>query len=446
MKKNRKSTTKKLRLLSLILAALFVIGCTPANKPNITAEPDKTNAPENSDENDQANSDSKNTGISLAIPVGTGVVIPEGIVDDLYIESTNAFAAAMLNQLDDSFTGVISPLSIQLAMELLANGADSELQMDMLSSLLGASEIAEVNLNAAKLIRSIITAPNNASKDEYTTIFNIANAIIADVGDEFLQEFENVAGDYYNSYIGSLDFSDSVNALNEINSWINEHTYGLVENMLDELPAETAFAIINTIYFKAKWQKDFIAFKMDSTFHGLNGDTQVTMLQSKEKYNYGSFTCGEMVLLPYGNGEYYMSVVLPKDGITPKAALSELIGRWDECKETDCSVIIPSVDLNTNIDVRPILSNMGFENIVNGNAALSGILSSPVFVNQIEHGVRLKVTEEGTEAGAGTVISGPKSGEILQALEFRCDRPYAMAIVHAETGAVVFVSTVNDIG
>ena len=30
-------------------------------------------------------------------------------------------------------------------------------------------------------------------------------------------------------------------------------------------------------------------------------------------------------------------------------------------------------------------------------------------------------------------------------VEFTCDRPYAMAIVNSETGAVLFVSVVNDI-
>lgn len=435
---------KKLtRITAIILAGILMIGCTACNKPNNPpAEPGNTEVPGNST---QAPQHSK----LIYVPGGTDVQIGEGLPDKVFTDASNAFASAMLEQMGENWTGVLSPLSLQLSLTLLANGADEKLCREMLAALGTDGSIAEANLNAAKLIRALSQGGNIQTSDKRDDgcIFNMSNAVLTGAGDAFTSSFQNVAGGYFNAAIGNIDFTDKEAALKTINSWAQEQTNGLVENLFDDISPETSMALLNAVYFKGEWETPFTAFRHQSDFHGTDGDTHVTMLNTNGNYQYGNFDEGEMILIPYKGGEYFMAVVLPKEnGLSPAVALNALMGRWNDCSEQHCALSMPSLDLDTNLDLCAALSEMGFADIAQGNAIFPSIVESdPVFITQIVHGAHLNITSEGTEAGAATGITAEKYAPSAADFNMICDRPYAMAIVNAETGAVVFVSAVNNI-
>lgn len=424
---------KLIRAIALLVAVTLITGCT-------TGSGNPTSTPTVNPTQDAAGG-----GTGIYTPIGTDKVIPDGAPDKEYLEAANAFAAAMLGQMEEGWTGVISPLSLQLALGLLANGADAETQTHMLEALCLRLGIDSANMNAAKLLRQLTAIVDSSSKNNATKL-QISNALITNGYDNFLTAFESVAADYYGASLGNLDFSDSEKALQTINAWVGEQTNGLVENLFSELSPDTAMVLLNTIYFNAQWQSAFTAHKTDSTFNGLSGTSEVTMLTASGTYKYGSFDCGDMVLVPYSGGEYYMAIVLPKEGFTPAQAMAELMGHWDECTDSGVYITMPAVDLTTNLDVMSILSGLGLADLAEGNAAFNQLLDgSSILIDQIVHATHLSVTAEGTEAAAGTGISGIKDVALVDAIDFNCNRPYAMSIVHAETGSVMFVSAVNDL-
>lgn len=63
------------------------------------------------------------------------------------------------------------------------------------------------------------------------------------------------------------------------------------------------------------------------------------------------------------------------------------------------------------------------------------------------HAATLKIDENGTEASAASAVTTEKSAAIVSDPDHKvdCNRPYAMAIVHNATGAIVFASVVNDL-
>ena len=441
------------KLIAVILIAAIFTGCVGGI--NNTKEPGK--APDVSIK--QTKRPKGEVGIFAAI--GSGNEIAAGMPDANYISSMNEFSIEVLRQLGDDWSGVVSPLSIQLALQLAANGANAELTAEIIKLIFNdTNDVEEANVNAAKLLRALSideTASLSQKNKNTNAAFNITNAVVLDCNLELEDEYEKNAGDYFNAFIATLDFEDKEGSLKALNNWISERTCGLINDMLSELPDNTAAAIINTIYFNDEWVVPFNAFKTPTTFHGKNGDAQVTMLKSSSDYELVEVENGKAVLLPYASGQYYMAVVLPSEEAHPVDALAAVIGCLNEDegnrtglsngmrKKTRVTVTMPAVQLKSDIDIVPIIENMGVHALTSENAISSMAKNRPLTIADVLHSAGLNVTEKGTEAGASTAIIMNEKSVLDLGVEFTCDRPYAMAIVNSETGAVLFVSVVNDI-
>lgn len=413
------------RIIAAILAISCLFGCSGGHIS--TPEPSTGNTPDPHSH----------------IPSGAEYIsVSGGNVGSDYVDSVNSFASRMLLELGDGWTGVVSPLSVQLSMQLLANGASPEVQEKMLAALGYSGSMEDMNYSSIAFIRTLL-----AEWDKDSAKFSIANAVYADKDKEFIDSFVKNAYGFYDADLGSMDFSDEKKSVDAINAWVKEKTNGMIDEIVGELPYDTLSVILNAIYFKALWNEAFTAYKSTSEFHGLNGDSMVTMLFNGANYQYASFSEGEMLLIPYMGGEYSMALVLPGESYTPSSAMAALIGRWNECEYRNCNVTMPSVELSTDLDMIPILSKMGFSDAVNAVDTFDGIIAGEeLAVGLIRHAAKLKVTERGTEAGAATVIANyPTAAEPTDIIDFTCNRPYAMAIVNNATGAVIFVSCVNDL-
>ena len=429
--------------LALILALSAFAGCNKVTPGNQNADP--TAAPVS----------------SIHLAAGTGYAA-KGDIEKAYIASMNRFTVALMDNMGEDWTGVVSPLSFAMMLELLANGAgeqDSKVILDALMTELG---MEATNENDARLITALersVKAVTGADAEkvrraEGSAKLNLLSAILVASGERFSEDFEHNAADYYNASIGAIDFKNTQAALEEINGWVSNNTNGLIPALFDDISADTTMALLNALYFNARWEKPFVAYRgfdeADSIFHGVNGDAAVSMLRCDgEKFAYGEFGGHQVVLVPYAGGEFYMAVVLPEKSSSPAAALAAVIDHFGECSEASVSLTMPSIELSTKFDAMEILPGLGLEGISSGNMQFGGIVdNATIQLTQFVHASVLKVTEAGTEAAAATGVTGTKNGgTIFVDMEHSlvCNRPYAMAIVHASTGAVLFASTVNDV-
>ena len=77
---------------------------------------------------------------------------------------------------------------------------------------------------------------------------------------------------------------------------ICEATHGLIDHLDAELPTDTLAAIIDILYFKAKWWSRFDEYDTkERVFYGADGKTMVKMMKQTESYNYADTSLG---LLP----------------------------------------------------------------------------------------------------------------------------------------------------
>ena len=99
------------RIIAAILAISCLFGCSGGHIS--TPEPSTGNTPDPHSH----------------IPSGAEYIsVSGGNVGSDYVDSVNSFASRMLLELGDGWTGVVSPLSVQLSMQLLANGASPDVQ------------------------------------------------------------------------------------------------------------------------------------------------------------------------------------------------------------------------------------------------------------------------------------------------------------------------------
>ncbi len=418
------------KILSLALAFLMCAGfagCTGTDAPQNTAEPQNDASPE------AGRLNAPGSELPLAVYTSNSGLMDEAKYSAAYTAANNAFAARMAQTLGREGNAVFSPLSLQIALQVLANGGDDEAMRDLLFALCPGMSREDVNEAASALIAQII-------KSEGVTL---DTAVIANCAFAINTDFANLAADRYAATVGALDFSDSSAALEKINGWVSDKTNGLVKDLLDRVGRDTAMIILNALTFEREWEKPFTAMRGMMEFHGLKGEEAAPYMQTAGVYSYGEFEDGRAVLLPYAGGEYAMAVILPEKGVSAADAAASITGRLGECVNADVLVKMPKVKLDSRTDVLKIADKLGIEEGVRGNFTRL-IEDESAMVSQIVQGAHIEVTEVGTTAAAATAVVATRMGPVPTDKEVVCDRPYAMVILHVDTGAVLFTSIVND--
>lgn len=431
------------KILALVLALIFTVSVIPACTGGNNGGNDNTPAPAPDDGNNK-------TQVGIRPANGTGYTA-SGELSHEFVSSFNRTSINLIRSMGDGWTGVISPVSFAMMLNLLSNGASDETKAAILSAIGIDLGMTESNENAARIMAAF-SGKEISRKLSSDAQVRLLNAILVNSGDRFNPDFEGIAADYYNSFIGSIDFSNNAAAVETINSWISKNTEGLIPTLFDDISPDTTMALLNAVYFNASWATPFTAFKgegISSMFNGVNGQQAVTMLQNVGEYSYGEFNGHKVVLVPYAGGEYCMAIVLPENGSTPIDALDSVIDNFDSCEKATVRVQMPAVNISSRFDVLEKLSAFGLEGIADGSTQFPAIVDgASIRLTQFKHAAVLNVTEKGTEAAAASGVTGTKSAApIINEPEYSviCDRPYAMAIVHIGSGTILFASVVNDI-
>ena len=145
---------------------------------------------------------------------------------------------------------------------------------------------------------------------------------------------------YYKAGVESLDFSKA-STLKRINRWCSDHTDGMIPKIIEQVDADAVSYIMNAIYFNGTWTDKFDTRQTKlENFQGYTRDIKKTqMMHRNGKYQYMDNADFAAVNLPYGNGSYSMTVILPNRGKSIDEVMagldakkvSELGRSMDEC-------------------------------------------------------------------------------------------------------------------
>lgn len=344
---------------------------------------------------------------------------------------------------------LISPLSIQLALAMTANGAEGQTRQEM-EDLLGQG-IALEDLNAY-----LHTYTENLPAEEKAKL-SIANSIWfrdqqgrLTVEESFLQTNAN----YYGADIFRRPFDKTT--VKEINNWTDANTDGMIPEILNEIPYEAVMYLINAIAFEGEWAQPYEEFCIrEGTFTTISGAEQTVSMMHGEEFTYLNDGRATGFVKPYKGGKYSFAVLLPNEGEDLYAYIDSLTAKGITKALRDaenCKVItqLPKFSYEYELTMNEMLKEMGMPTVFDPERAdLSRLGSSTegnLYVSQVLHKTFIQVDGLGTKAGAVTMVA-VADGAALETdfKEVIVDRPFVYMILDNENNLPIFMGCVTEI-
>jgi serine protease inhibitor len=364
------------------------------------------------------------------------------------IASENSFALDIFKKVIENSAGsenvIISPLSISSALSMTLNGASGATRIAMLDALRMNGLTPEVINNSYK---DLTEALLNVDK---RVLISIANSVWTEKNFTVKKPFTNILTQYYNAESKSFDITDPL-VPNQINSWIDIKTNGLIKNMIDKLDQNTVMLLINAIYFKGKWNSQFDKEKtVQGSFYKSGGTTtQVPMMKQTSEYkiyNGEGFTLAEF---PYGQANFVMDILLPDDSnginsIIPLITDNSLKGWISQMSERKTDVTFPKFKYGYKRDLNDILTDMGMGIAFSDNADFSNISDINLLISIVKHQAFIETNEEGTEAAAATIVGISTTSMPAGPYILNIDHPFLYIIRETSTNSILFMGRVGD--
>ena len=362
-----------------------------------------------------------------------------------------AYLRASIPQLLGGAAGenrVCSPLSVYMALAMLAECTDGESRQQLLT-LLGSDSLDALHTQTQALWNT------NYCDDGAVTSLLASSVWLSDRFDYTQQTLDNLAQyDYASAYRGVMGDA----AYNQmLRDWLNQQTGDRLTEQAQglELDAQTCFALISTINYRAKWCEEFNAANTASApFHSPSGEaTCEYMKQTNTQAYYWSDGFAAIEKPLEGSGSMWL--LLPDEGVTPEellaqpAALDFLLrgGEGTESKYVQVHLSLPKFDAASSLELPACLTALGVTDVFDSTQADFSPLSPSsdgMYVSRAQHAARVTVDEEGVTAAAYTAIVGAGAGMPPdEEVDFVLDRPFLFAITGTD-GLPLFVGIVNQ--
>ena len=363
------------------------------------------------------------------------------------VNNNNSFAFSLYNKTMGMNSRVVSPLSVTYLMSMLANGADGETQQQILSTLGWAGEgiqqpsLQDINDYSRMLIEK------TARLDKAVTV-EIANYVAVNKEFKLNSKFQKSVERDYKAGVESLNFT-SPSTLKRINDWCNDRTHGMIPSIINEVDPDAVSYLMNAIYFNGTWKDKFSKEETkQEMFRGYTRDIQyVDMMHRHGEYFYADGDGYSAVSIPYGNGAFRMTVILPSEGSFLRDVMASMDGgKFQELQRSmeKCNVDLKIPRFTTEVDLplNDIISALGAPLIFSPQADFSQFARGDFYVSKMFQKAKIEVSEEGTKAAAVTAAIMMMSAvrpEKKRNVVFHADSPFAYIISENSTGSIYFM-------
>ncbi len=366
------------------------------------------------------------------------------------VEGNNQLAFELYEKLLEEQGNVFfSPWSIESALGMTYEGTKGQTAEEMEKVLHLPADETE-RWSSFAMLYNEINEPNPDFR------LHTANALWAQQGFPFEEEFFETVESYYKGKAENVDFKTDAEGIRQtINAWVESHTNSRIKNIIPKgaLNRLTRLVLTNAIYFKGNWALEFDeADTKKEDFETGSGAVKADMMALYgEKFNYAETEGMQVLEMPYKGNKLSMLVLLPKEGLASieegldAEKLAEIKGML---QKEEVEVHFPKFKFETKYYMAPTLAEMGMPALFKpGLADLSGMggTRGDLYVTHAIHQAFVEVNEEGTEAAAATVvIVGITSVEPTEPKVFRADHPFIFIIQDKENGEILFLGKVQD--
>ena len=378
-----------------------------------------------------------------------------------YVNTSNDMAFKLINKLYNDDNLVCSPLSLQYAMAMTANGASGE-TLEEITSFLGfeANEMNELNRFYKILLEQLPAV-------DLDITLKAVDALL--VNDKFplLPSYKNLVEENYYAAVENMDFSNPSDVVTRLNEWAGLNTNGVINNIInpEELSDYAAAYILNALYFKAEWEGSvdnpmFIESNTESADFQLSNGTVISaeMMKSVRYYQYAEMDGYKVLVLPYAQGKYNMYVLLPDEndinGLIEKiqqTTWSEILANLKQ--DAEVHVQLPKFEIENKFNLAETLISLGVEKVFQReDAELDNIFDiklahdPKVWIEKIIQQTKISVDERGTEAASVSIeeigATSPGPGEDPKIIYFHADHPFMFVIGEKTSGTILFEGVV----
>ncbi|XP_060100256.1 serpin B3-like [Heteronotia binoei] len=359
-----------------------------------------------------------------------------------------------------------SPMSISAALAMVYLGArgDSAKQMERalcFDKITGSGSSSPAKGTQCDTpgglhsqFKELLAAVNQHNK---SYALSIANRLYGAEEYAFRQQYLRCTEELYSAQLERVDFLHAAESVRKkINSWVESQTNGKIKNLFppDSIDESTALVLVNALYFKGKWKKEFAKndTKEAPFWISQNQSKNVQMMSQKDVYNWNEIQNPpiDVLELPYDQCDLSMLILLPLG----KGGLNQLqeeltyakFKEWtcpSNMRKQELDVYLPKWKLEEEYGLSATLQALGMKDVfTRGKADLTGMSESrDLFVSAVVHKAYIEVNEEGTEAAAATgVVASPTSARQV----FIANRPFLFCIRHNKTQSILFVGTVRN--
>lgn len=423
------------------LRALFALGfagCSGTDRTSARPTPDAT-------ANDQPDSDDP------AHKGDTGPVTPADAADigrsigDLGADLHRIVATPESNL-------IVSPASISMAFAMLHAGARGASASELARAFHWPDDPASLHAAFAEALQAWATPFTGVE-------LHLANQLFGDKQCKFEPAYLELGKRVFGAPLEAVDFRGHADdERKKINAWVEEQTRERIKDLLPagSLRADARLVLVNAIYFKASWEDEFSErATKPGDFFAAKGKRTAQMMHRTGHMAIASHDGARLIELPYGEGRYAMTIVLPdaRDGLVAierKLSASWLDAGLAKRGHERVALSLPKFEIEAGdpLLLRPVMTKLGVTKIFGDDADLTGIApaSEQLQVSEAFHKAFIAVDEKGTEAAAATAIaaragSAPPSGEPIP---FAVDHPFVFAIRDTQSGALLFLGHVVD--
>ncbi len=343
---------------------------------------------------------------------------------------------------------LVSPLSVLCALAMTANGTRGETLAQM-ENVFGLS-IPELNDYLHVYLKNL------PSGNKYKV--SVADSIWFKEDESLTveQSFLQSNADYYGASVYKTAFDDAT--LKDINTWVNENTDGMIENILDEISDGAVMYLINALAFDAEWENLYKETQVrDGTFTTESGEPRNAEMMYGTEYAYLDDGSATGFIKYYADRKYALAALLPNEDVSIDDYIASLSGdgvisTLQNAQAVKVQTSIPKFESDYSMEMSDILKGMGMTDAFDaGKADFTGLGRSEdgnLFISRVLHKTYIAVDEKGTRAGAATAVE-MKSGSAAPPEEIKTvylNRPFVYMLIDCETNLPIFIGTLMDTG
>ena len=373
-----------------------------------------------------------------------------------YVDAGNRMAFRFLGEMFDNENLVCSPLSLQYALAMTANGASGQTRQEIIDFLgYGEEDIDALNEYSKTLLEQLPAV-------DLDVTLKVTDALL--VNDKFplLPSFKETVENNYYAAVDNMDFSDPEQVAARINEWASRNTDGFIDNILSasEISEDAVAYIMNALYFKAKWAGGEYdpMFESNATkpedFHLSDGSTiKVDMMRNMRWHQYAEMDGYKVLAIPYAGYKYYMYILLPDEndinGLIEKlktTSWSDILSKMKS--DAEVYIRIPKFEIENKYNLNDALHALGVTRPFQSGMAEFDMMFQPkqpkyyYWIEKVIQKARIKVSEKGTEAGAVTIVEmdgvAEAPGDEPKKVYFYADHPFVFVIGEKTSGTILF--------